>query len=562
MRWLPLVVLGVALALLGATERAAAQTAPGAPTIDAVAGTTNTLTVIWSAPSDDGGATISAYDLRYIEGDGTGTDDTDWTLRPRAWTSNSGSLSYVVSGLRGDTAYAVQVQAVNSTGPGDWSDTEAGTTTDYGDTATTAAALVLSATTPAVAAARIGSETDKDVFSFVLAEDAELMVRSTGPVDVAGEVLNEDLTSAGANNNARFPDNPWNFLIHRYLTAGTYYASVAGHDGATGPYEIHVEILPDDISDYFSTAATAYPGLVTAGRVGGFDSDYYKLEFSERTDFYVVVFSGHSTSGQLFNASQTLIAESREYYLQGELFLGPFSRTNDTGFMLRGTGRAGTYYIEVRSTGINDRGSYVMQVGEAPNPGSTLGTATPILPGAGAPGRIWPASDADYFSISFDEDTAATVVAATAGYLRAFQVMADLEITVYDEQNTPLDFHSIPHSAWEDRGLGYVAGHAFGLFEAGKTYKLRVRANAGERAAYFLLFRPEEAYTSFADAVFGAHCGRRHRYVLRLPVAPEQHRPVSGRSDPRHQCRGGVASGEHGRGREHRHRGGWTRFRA
>ena len=69
MRWLPLVVLGVALALLGATERAAAQTAPGAPTIDAVAGTTNTLTVIWSAPSDDGGATISAYHLRYTEGD-------------------------------------------------------------------------------------------------------------------------------------------------------------------------------------------------------------------------------------------------------------------------------------------------------------------------------------------------------------------------------------------------------------------------------------------------------------------------------------------------------------
>ena len=498
MRWLPLVVLGAALALLGATERAAAQTAPGAPTIDAVAGTTNTLTVTWSAPLDDGGATISAYHLRYTEGDPTNMDDANWTFRRRAWTSNSGSLSAVVSGLRGDTAYGVQVQAANSTGPGAWSDPVSGTTTDYGDTATTAAALVLSATTPAVVAARIGSETDKDVFSFVLTEDAELMVRSTGPVDVAGEVLNEDLTSAGANNNARFPDNPWNFLIHRYLTAGTYYASVAGHDGATGPYEIHVEILPDDISDYLSTAATAYPGLVTAGRVGGFDSDYYKLEFSERTDFYVVVFSGHSTSGQLFNASETVIAESREYYLQDELFLGSLSRTNDMGFMLRGTGKAGTYYIEVRSTGINDSGSYVMQVGEAPNPGRTLGTATPILPGAGAPGRIAPASDADYFSISFDEDTAATVVAATVGYLMAYQVMADLEITVYDEQNTPLDFHSIPHSAWEDRGRGYVAGHAFGLFEAGKTYKIRVRANAGERAAYFLLFRPEEAYTSFA----------------------------------------------------------------
>ena len=498
MRWLPLVVLGAALALLGATERAAAQTAPGAPTIDAVAGTTNTLTVTWSAPLDDGGATISAYHLRYTEGDPTNLDDANWTFRPRAWTSNSGSLSAVVPGLRGDTAYGVQVQAANSTGPGAWSDPVSGTTTDYGDTATTAAALVLSAATPAVVAARIGSETDKDVFRFVLTEDAEVMVRSTGPVDVAGEVLNEDLTSAGTNNNARFPDNPWNFLIHKYLTAGTYYASVAGHDGATGPYEIHVEILPDDIPDYFGAAATVKPGLVTAGRVGRFDSDYYKIEFSERTDFYVVVFSGHSTSGQLFDANETLIAESREYYLQDELFLGPFSRINDTGFMLRGTGRAGTYYIEVRSTSNNDRGSYVMQVGEAPNPGRTLGAATPILPGAGAPGRISPASDSDYFSISFDEDTAATVVAVTAAYLMPEQEIADLEITIYGEQNTPLDFLSIPHSAWEAYGLGYVAGHAFGLFEAGKTYKIRVRANARERSAYFLLFRLEEAYTSFA----------------------------------------------------------------
>ena len=492
MRWLLLVVLGAALALLGATERAAAQTAPGAPTIDAVTTTTKTLTVTWSPPPDDGGATISAYNLRYTEGDPTNVSDASWTSR-RVWTSGPGALRHVVRGLRDGTLYTVQVKAVNSVGAGGWSDSEAGTTVDYGDTATTAATLVVSATTPALVAARIDSETDQDVFSFVLTEDAEIMVRSTGPVDVAGEVLNQDLTSAGTNNNARLPDNPWNFVIHEYLVAGTYYASVAGHDGATGPYEIHVEILPEDIPDYAARAATAYPGLVTAGRVGLSDRDYYKLEFSEPTDFYVVVFSGHATSGRLRDASQVILAESHEYYLQGELFLHSLSYSNDTGFMLRGTGEAGTYYIEVRSTDNADRGSYVMQVGEAPNPGSTRSTATPILPGAGAPGRISPVSDVDYFSISFDQDTAASVVAATVEY-----EAADLQITVYGEQDTPLDFHSIAHSIWDNEGREYVAGHAFGLFEAGETYKLRVRANAGEQAAYFLLFRLEEAYTTFA----------------------------------------------------------------
>ena len=500
MRWLALLALGAAFALLGGTERAAAQTTvPGAPTIDAVAATTNTLTVTWSAPLDDGGAAISAYDLRYIESAATDKADSNWTLLDEeVWTS--GSLSYVVSGLRDSTGYDVQVRAVNASGDGDWSATSTGTTNDYGGTTSTATALVVSASTPAVAAGRIGSETDKDFFSFVLSEDSEILVRSTGLVDVVGEVLDHAGISEGSSNDSGFPDNPWNFIVPGYLAAGTYYASVAGNAGATGPYEIHVEILPADIGNSLPSAAAAYPGLVTAGRIGrpgdtqSYDVDYYKLEFSSPTDFYVVSFSETFVNAKLLDASGNTIATSFVFHLEDDLFgHQTFGGLHIAlGFMLRGTGAAGTYYIKVEGTQSYFTGGYVMQVGEAPNPGNSLGTATPIPPGAGAPGRISSSSDADYFSISFDEDTHASVAAVTVEYEET-----DLEITAYDDQNTRLDFYTINHERWDSYARDYIAGYVFGLFEAGRTYRLRVRGNGGATGAYFLLVQPEGAYDSF-----------------------------------------------------------------
>ena len=424
MRWLALLGLGAALALAGGTERAAAQTTvPGAPTIDAVAATTNTLTVTWSAPLDDGGAAISAYDLRYIESAATDKADSNWTLLDEeVWTS--GSLSYVVSGLRDSTGYDVQVRAVNATGDGDWSATSTGTTNDYGGTTSTATALVVSASTPAVAAGQIGSETDKDFFSFVLAEDSEILVRSTGLVDVVGELLDHNDASQGSSNDSIFPDNPWNFILQGYLAAGTYYASVAGNAGATGPYEVHVEILPADIGNSRPSAAAAYPGLVTAGRIGrpgdtnSYDVDYYKLEFSSPTDFYIVGFGETFVAAKLLDDRGNTLATSFKFFLQDDLFIHQTlgGRHIALGFMLRGTGAAGTYYIKVQGTQSYFTGGYVMQVGGAPNPGNSLGTATPIPPGTGVPGRISSSSDADYFSISFDEDTHASVVAVTVEY--------------------------------------------------------------------------------------------------------------------------------------------------
>ena len=99
-------------------------TAPSAPTITNITRGDRTLAVVWTAPSDTGGGTITAYDVRFIETSADETVESNWTIRDNAW--RSGDLRYVIRNLTNGTQYDVQVRAVNSAGDGEWSDTETG----------------------------------------------------------------------------------------------------------------------------------------------------------------------------------------------------------------------------------------------------------------------------------------------------------------------------------------------------------------------------------------------------------------------------------------------------
>ena len=104
MRRLALLAACASLSVLLATGGVSAQTAgaaPGVPTSLSATAVGGSLTVTWSAPTDDGGATITSYDLQYGEGDGTDLANATWTVLDDVWTS--GSLSYVVSGLKEST---------------------------------------------------------------------------------------------------------------------------------------------------------------------------------------------------------------------------------------------------------------------------------------------------------------------------------------------------------------------------------------------------------------------------------------------------------------------------
>ena len=104
----------------------------GAPTISAITSGVTSLTATWAAPSMATGATIIAYDLRYIGSAASDKSDANWTVVDNAWTIGSGALSYQISGLTSGTRYDVQARAVTAADDGLWSATAAVTPATWG----------------------------------------------------------------------------------------------------------------------------------------------------------------------------------------------------------------------------------------------------------------------------------------------------------------------------------------------------------------------------------------------------------------------------------------------
>lgn len=82
-------------------------TVPGAPTITSVTGTNTSLTVAFTAPSDDGGEAVSSYEYSIDNGQ-------VWKTR----SPLSSATPLVISGLTNATDYTVKLRAVNVQGPG------------------------------------------------------------------------------------------------------------------------------------------------------------------------------------------------------------------------------------------------------------------------------------------------------------------------------------------------------------------------------------------------------------------------------------------------------------
>ena len=91
---------------------------PAAPSVSATSGSTTSLDVGWTAPTNTG-PDIDDYDLRYREG-----TSGDWTDGPQ----NVAGTSSAIGSLMANTSHQVQVRATSDEGDGDWSQRGTGTT--------------------------------------------------------------------------------------------------------------------------------------------------------------------------------------------------------------------------------------------------------------------------------------------------------------------------------------------------------------------------------------------------------------------------------------------------
>ena len=108
--------------------RATAVPPPGVPTgVTVTEASRNSLSVSWTAPT---GSTVTDYDIRYYAGSADPANAADWIEpgEPGGHNHTGTATAAVIRGLRGGTAYRVQVRAVNGSGGGAWS-TSAGRAT-------------------------------------------------------------------------------------------------------------------------------------------------------------------------------------------------------------------------------------------------------------------------------------------------------------------------------------------------------------------------------------------------------------------------------------------------
>ena len=104
---------------LNVTDQDEAPLAPNTPSVTATTGSTTSLGVSWTAPTNTGRPAITNYDLQYrVQG------ASSWTNGPRNVTNTSTSIPNLASG----TSYEVQVRARNAEGAVAWSASGTGRT--------------------------------------------------------------------------------------------------------------------------------------------------------------------------------------------------------------------------------------------------------------------------------------------------------------------------------------------------------------------------------------------------------------------------------------------------
>ena len=425
MRRAALLACSAILCLLAVADRATAQsvTVPEKPAIpeSGVTAAPHALTVTWTAPTNTGGAAITAYDLRYVPSStpDKDTDDAVWTVVEDVWETGGVALSHQITGLRDSTSHDIQVRAVNSAGDGAWSDVSAVATIDnvggaVGVVGQLNATHLMHIDYTAPTSADLG---DRDALTFTVTEATKVWFYSTGPINSAiylwrilPTVSNGPLVYDGSS---RWIEGRAGGSVEYTLEPGnTYLLSIASFNGLyVGPVDVHTSVLPASTSDR-TMAPELTLGRPVKGNIeppGGRDgeSEHFKFTLDAPTDVWVVAF-GHNrglpgrpdynmdTNIELQEEDGTVLAMGDDGGWTSALWTSDIRRTNLA---------AGTYYVRVwGDDGFPDKhhGNYELIVKEFDPPGATQATAAPIHLNGYFPGTFSSATDKDYYSIVVD----------------------------------------------------------------------------------------------------------------------------------------------------------------
>ena len=367
-----------------------AQSVPDTPSIDSVTAADTSLTISWSAPADDGGETITAYDLRYIETDTWNKFDEDqWTLVETIWSS--GTLEYELAGLTKDVRYDLQLRAVNAIGDGAWTPTTLQATNDHPNSKDGATPITLDSATTGY----LDPNDDRsDFFTFTLTASTEVWIYTTGNVDTRLTLRNSSDSIIWGVDRSRSlrSDGMRNAALQAVLEADTYSLDVWQWAAADlhGPYMVHV-VTGVTPGDSFDTATTVTAGVDVYTRfVNTEDSHYYTFEVASRTAVWMrSAFDAVDTTAVLYDGNQAQIDENDDS--PGGLSAQGFSMLNVLD--------AGTYYLKVETFSSASSGPYILEVDFYSDGGNTTAGAPPAEVWSAQLGLMESATDVDYYRL-------------------------------------------------------------------------------------------------------------------------------------------------------------------
>ena len=289
---------------------------PTAPSVSSVAGSTTSLLVTWTAPTNTGPA-IDNYDLQYRQG--TSGNFTDGP-------QDQPGTSATIPGLTASTSYQVQVRATSSGGDSPWSPSGSGQTNSAGNSAPT----FPSSTATRSVAENSGGGTD--VGNPVTADDVDSGDTLTYTLE-GGDAVSFTIVSTSGQIRTR------SGVTYDYETTPSYTVIVKADDNNGGTDTVTVTIdLDDDTNEPPRAPAaprvTATPNTTDSltvswsapSNTGRPDIDSYDLQYRE------------GTTGLWTNGPQTV------------------SGTSDTITGL--TADPDTYQVQVRATNADGAGPW------------------------------------------------------------------------------------------------------------------------------------------------------------------------------------------------------------
>lgn len=179
----------------------------------------------------------------------------------------------------------------------------------------------------------------EDCFRIDLATAGWLEVSTSGATDTHGELYDDARSLLSGDNNGGPGDN---FLIIRYVPAGTYYVEVRGFsDTTSGPYVLRAPAWADDAHSCQQGQETS---LAVGDSVGGVfppgnDQDCFRIDVTTAGWLEVSTSGTAETGGVLYDSAHITLQRDYDHRGAGDNFL-----------IFREV-PAGTYYVRVTGWG-------------------------------------------------------------------------------------------------------------------------------------------------------------------------------------------------------------------